>query len=258
MSIDRFLRPIKVGLKSRWFMCLTTVVTGYLLYLPVNPYLKLFSVLGFVIGTQLTITFWGNFFLGNFLQSFAQRKHVSWDDLAMSEALKKLATEQGITLHKRRPLGIRRDFDNAFALPWTRQIIVGDALLKRLSSSELLALFGHELTHLKQNHGTKLMWYALYMPMVVTWPLTLLGAPHVVSYVVTFAAFCIIFSMVSRRNERLADEGASVIAGPEAVISLLKHIVPQNRWRGESETHPSILRRIVRLRKRSRRFYGIG
>jgi len=210
------------------------------------------SLVTLLVAAEVMIIVWGNFFLGNFFKSLTQRRHISWDDVPTSESLRKLASERGIKLHRKRPLGIRKDFHNAYAIPWTRQIIVGDALLKELSSNELLALYGHELTHLEQNHSPKLMLWAFYTAMIAAVPLTLLKAPSIVINVVYCAALFLVFSLISRRYERLADAGAAAIAGPEAVISLLKHIVPRNQWRHESETHPSVLRRILLLRKRSR------
>jgi len=238
-----------VGLKSKWFICLLVIFAGYLSYLVPNPYLRLAARLTLLVAAEVMIITWGNFFLTNFLDSFKKKGHISWDNSITSERLRKMAAGLGIKMHQRRPLGIRANYPNAYAIPWTRQIVVGETLLKELSEDELSALLGHELSHIKQNHGPFLMIWAMYSAIVVAASLATLNAPNTVIYVVSGAAFFLVFSIVSRRFERAADAGAAAIVGSDAVIALLKHIVPQTRWKQESETHPSVIKRIRQLRK---------
>jgi Zn-dependent protease with chaperone function len=252
LQIGQLLRPIAVGVKSKWFICLLTIASAYSSYLTHNPYLKLLSLATLLIATEIMIFVCGTPFLNNIFKSFTERNRISWDNVELTESLKKLASRQGVKLHKKKPLGIRKDFRNAYAIPWTRQIVVGDTLLKELSDGELLALLGHELTHIQQNHGSSVMLWVFYTCMLAVMPLSLLKAPNVVVNIVYVATFFLVFSLISRRQERLADVGAAAIAGPQAVISLLKHITPRNQWRADSDTHPSTLRRIVYLKKRSK------
>jgi Zn-dependent protease with chaperone function len=216
-----------------------------------NPYLRLAARLTLLVAAEVMIITWGNFFLTNFFDSFKKKGHISWDDTKTSERLRKMAAGLGIKMNPKRPLGIRANYHNAYAIPWTKQVIVGEILLKKLSDDELSALFGHELSHIKQNHGPFLMISAMYSAMVVAASLSTLKAPNTVIYVVSCAALFLVFSIVSRRFERAADAGAAAIVGSDTVIALLKHIVPANRWKQESETHPSIIKRIHQLRKLS-------
>ncbi len=108
MSIGQLLRPIRVGLKSKWFVCLVTITAAYSYYLIPNPYLKLISVLALLAATEAMIFFWGNFFFGNFFESLAQRRSISWDDTPLSVTLRSLASKRGTRLHSRRPWVLRK------------------------------------------------------------------------------------------------------------------------------------------------------
>ncbi len=248
--MGQLLRPIAVGVRSKWFICLLTIASAYSSYLIHNPYLKLLSLATLLIATEIMIFVCGTPFLNNIFKSVTERKRISWDNVELTESLKKLAYRQGVKLHKKKPLGIRKDLRNAYAIPWTRQVVVGEPLLKERSDGELLALLGHELTHIQQNHWVNVMLWVSYACMFTVMPLSPLKAPSVVVNIVYAATFFLVFSLISRRNERLADVGAATIAGPQALISLLKHITPRNQWMVDSDTHPSTLRRIVYISKR--------
>jgi len=157
--------------------------------------------------------------------------------------------EKGVKLHSKKPFGIQKNLDNAYANFITRQIVFGDRLIKRLPEDELLALFGHELTHLKEGHNVKLAIWASVIPMLVPIPLLFTLAPSVVLNTVSAAAFFMTFLFVSWRNEYCADRGGAAVAGSRAMSSLLKHLVPRKQRKRESETHPSVSSRLLKLSK---------
>ena len=109
---------------------------------------------------------------------------------------------------QKRPLGIRANYQNAYAIFMDEKQIIGETLLKELSDDELSALFGHELSHLEQNRAPFLMIWAMYSAMVVAYFLSILKAPNTVIYVVSCAALFLVFSIISPRCERAADAGA--------------------------------------------------
>lgn len=250
MSIAGLLKPIKVGLRSKLFICTVTILAAYSYCCTGSAFLKLASISVFFVSAEVMVWQWGNFFARSIVEGvkmhFGARKTVSWIEVP---AFKELAKQMGIKLHSKRPFGIRKGFDNAYASHITRQVVFGEELLQRLGSQERLALAAHEFTHLKQNHWFKLFLLSLTVLMLVSWSLSLVGAPAIVMNLTCVAALVITFVFVSWRNEYAADAGASAYAGEDATVSLLKGLRPPDQQRRESETHPSVHDRISKLQR---------
>lgn len=253
MLIRQMIHAIKVGIRSRLLICLLVVIAAYCFGLSHNPYMRLISISGVLVTSEIMIILWGTSF-GKMLEvSFVKKGSISWQDIPELTRFKDLAESQGVKLNRTRPFGVRKDFDNAYANPITRQIVVGDLLLKKFNDGPLTALLGHEITHIKQNHYIKMLLWTLIVPTATAIPLLFIRVPSILFDLVFYATFFIVFLFISWHNEYAADSGAAEIAGVANTITLLKKIAPKQRHWSESETHPSIHSRILKLRKHHKR-----
>jgi len=198
------------------------------------------------------IFLWGTTFAERLMTPFTKKDVISWQEIPILTKFRALAEIEGVKLNKKKPFGVRRNFDNAYANPLTMQIVVGDKLLKRLDEGPLTALIGHEITHFKRQHPIKMVFWSLTVPTLLTLPLLQPGTPRIIHDVALWAMFLIVFLFISWHNEYEADTGGARIAGTKNMISLLRKIVPRGQWRHESETHPSIHSRILKLKKRDK------
>ncbi len=250
MSLKQMLRAIRVGIRSRLFICVLVVITGYSFSFSHNPYLRLASIIGVLVTSEAMIMLWGTAFAEMLMRPFAKKGSISWQEIPVFTEFRALAETEGIKLNKKRPFGLRKDFDNAYANPLTMQIVVGEKLGQRLGDGHLIALIGHEVTHIKQQHHLKMLFLTMVVPALLTLPLMRAGTPRIVHDVVLYAMFFMIFLFISWHNEYDADAGAARIAGTKNTIALLRKIAPKRQWRYESETHPSVHSRILKLKKR--------
>lgn len=249
MSIKQMLRAIRVGIRSRLFVCVLVVVAGYCFSFSHDPSVRLASIIGIIVTSETMIMLWGTAFIEMLIRPFAKKGSISWQEIPVFTKFRALAEAEGIKLHKTKPFGLRKDFNNAYANSLTRQIVVGDKLLQRLDDGAITALIGHEITHLKRHHHIKMLLWTVVVPVLLTLPLMKVGTPRIVHDLVLYAMFFMIFLFVSWHNEYDADAGAARIAGTKNTISLLKKMVPKGQWRHESETHPSVHSRTLKLKK---------
>lgn len=249
MSLKQLLRAIRVGIRSRLLVCVLVVVTGYFYCFSNDPFVRLVCIIGVVFASEAMILLWGTAFAEMLMIPFARKQSISWKEIPVFTKFRALAETEGIRLHKTKPFGLRKNFNNAYANPLTMQIVVGDKLLQRLNDGALTALVGHEITHIKRHHHIKMLLWTMLVPAVLALPLMRLGTPRIVHDVVLYAMFFIAFLFVCWHNEYDADAGAARIAGTKNMISVLKKIVPKGQWRHESETHPSVRSRILKLKK---------
>jgi Zn-dependent protease with chaperone function len=184
-----------------------------------------------------------------FLEPLFKKGTISWQEIPVFTKFAEMANGQGVKLNKAKPFGIRKNYNNAYANPVTGQIVIGDRLLQ-LEEGPLTALIGHEITHIKRKHNIRMLFWTILTSTMVTLPLMIVGTSGIIYELVFYATFFITFLFISWHNEYDADAGAAKIAGTENVIRLLRIIVPKKQWRSESETHPSVHSRILKLRIR--------
>ncbi len=153
----------------------------------------------------------------------------------------------------------------------TRRILVGDTLMSKYVTDEILSAVGHEVVHYRERHIwwlilwqsiiTVAMFYALFrvQPVVYAW----FGFEHAAD-IAAFPVFAMIFgvlsyglrpltSAISRYYERRADRGAlGLTANTEAFVSLIAKLCNEqlsiaypNRFiEWYSYSHPSAGKRI--------------
>ncbi len=153
----------------------------------------------------------------------------------------------------------------------TRRILVGDTLMSKYVTDEILSAVGHEIVHYRERHMwwlilwqsiiTVAMFYALFrvQPVVYAW----FGFEHAAD-IAAFPVFAMIFgvlsyglrpltSAISRYYERRADRGAlGLTANTEAFVSLIAKLCNEqlsiaypNRFiEWYSYSHPSAGKRI--------------
>jgi len=195
---------------------------------------------------------WVNFYYDNIKFTFKfifSRRNIDWKTIPVFEEFQAIANNRGVKLNKDKPFGVQAELNNAYANFFTRQIILGDELLKELTREQLLALFGHELTHLEKNHNMRILIGTLSFSSLVYLPLTYTQAPSIILNLVCLAGIFMALLFVSWNNEYSADTGGANLAGPRAMMSVLRNVVPKEQWRRESETHPSVYSRVRKLRK---------
>ena len=244
------MKTLKVGLRSKLFIYGVTLLAGYSYWYVDSPILKLAAILVFFVSAGAMVWQCVNFFGRSMVPiikiTYAGRKAVSWVEIP---EFRELARQMRVRLHRKRPFGIKKGLNNAYANYLTGQIVFGDDLLQRLGRQECLALAAHELTHLKQNHWVRMFQLLVIVGLIVSLSLSLASGPAIVSNLICAAALMITFVFVNWRNEFAADRGAGIRIGKAATISLLQSIVPANQWQRESETHPSLSDRISKLQK---------
>jgi len=249
MSTEQMLHAIKIGIRSRLVVCLLVAITGYCFGLIHEPHLRLAFIIGLFISSELMIALWFPAFAKPLLQALTEKNSVSWQQTPQFAKFKALADSQGVKLNKKRPFGLRKDLDNAYANPFTGQIVLGELLLGRLDDASITAVVGHEITHIKRKHHIKMFLWTMIATTLTTLPLLMIHVPSIIFDLVFYAIFFVVFVFVSWHNEYEADAGAARIAGTPNIISALRKIVPKKQRGRETETHPSIDSRILKLRK---------
>ncbi len=181
----------------------------------------------------------------------------------------------------------RMQVANAYATG-AQSVMFTDYLLQRLTKREVDAIAGHELSHLRYGHPKKLgftilgvivfpsilrgtwllftgwvggllmdasggntkalMWWYRWSPKLVAW--------SQLDLLLIVAGFCL-FYLLSRRFERIADEGSvKLVSDPEAMMTALLKVSRLNltpiQWgkvAGTLLTHPTTLKRVEHLAK---------
>ena len=138
ISVRQLLAPFRVGIRSKLFICLILIISAYSLYFTRNPHIKFASLFAFLVATELMIILWGTFFINTFLQAFSWKRTISWEEIPMFAKFRKIVLKKGVKLHSKKPFGIQKNLDNAYANYMTKQVIFGEILIKRLPENILV------------------------------------------------------------------------------------------------------------------------
>lgn len=249
MPMKQLIRAIKIGIRSRLFICLFVFISAYWFSLIPPSHEKLIVGIIMLVSSETMILLWGTSFSKMLTISFPKKNEISWEETPIVTKLKSIAISEHVTLNKKRPFGIRKNFENAYANPLTGQIVIGDKFIQKYEGGILAALIGHEITHVKRKHYIKMIILTLLIPTLFTLPLKIIGTTQTIYYLAFYAVYFITFLVLSWHNEYEADAGGAKIAGKDNMIELLESLVPENQWHYESETHPCIKNRILKLRK---------
>ena len=108
----------------------------------------------------------------------------------------------------------------------------------------------HEMGHLAGRHGVK-MAIALYLTMfcIIVTVAMIDNYSWAVLVAVTLTFLPVFFPLFSRHLEYDADRRAAVVVGSGTMSHALRNIVDRPSLGIESDTHPSIEKRLARLRK---------
>ncbi len=197
-----------------------------------------------------------------------------------------LAKRAGVNIKQVFVVGAgRAQLANAYATG-TQTVMFTDYLLQRLTKREVDAIAGHELSHLRHKHPTKLGmtliavilfpsifrgtwtlftgWFGELLTAVsggnraaliewYRWSSKLVAWPQL-DLLLMVAGFGL-FYLLSRRFERVADEGSVLLAGdPEAMMTALLKVSRLNltpiQWgkvTGSILTHPTTLKRVEHI-----------
>lgn len=115
-------------------------------------------------------------------------------------------------------------------------------------------IMAHEIAHLAQRKGTGMV--DMMMLSLAVLPILIVGLVVDTSWPVlvgaTFTILPVILPLRSRHLEYDADRRAAEMVGSDTMEHALEVFVDRRSWDQEGDTHPSIRKRLVRLRKVSR------
>ncbi len=158
-----------------------------------------------------------------------------------------------------------------------KRITLFDTLINDLETNEIVAVLAHEVGHYKKKHviynlvlSLILTGFTLYILSLLVGNLTLSQAlgVEIASFHLGLIAFTILYSPISevtslfmnalsRKFEYQADDYAKINFEPEALISSLKklsknslsNLTPNNLYAKIHYSHPTLLQRILNLKK---------
>ena len=172
---------------------------------------------------------------------------VKWSNEIMPE-FANLIRRMNVKLDKKQPIGIIPDLFNAAARPNFR-IIIGGALIEKLDSLALQAVFAHELAHLKSKHYLKYFVISMIIIMgILIYQSFFPAISGIMTFILALAAIILSFSYISWYFEYEADTVAKKYVGKEAVISELEDFKRIMDKDNDSFTHPSFSKRITKLK----------
>ena len=134
-----------------------------------------------------------------------------------------------------------------------KTLIVSSGFRPLLWSTPGEGVLAHEMAHLARNHQVKsfaTVWFVFalaYFPLVLgayTWP---------TAVAVFVTVFSVVIPALFRYQEYQADSDAAEAIGTNQISSALRILKHESKWHVDSDTHPSIQKRLARLSSRSRR-----
>ena len=118
-------------------------------------------------------------------------------------------------------------------------------------------VMAHEIAHLAGKHHIKKHVALFLTALAITATITMIdNYSWAVLLAVTLTILAVSFPILSRHFEYDADRRAASIVGSETVTHTLRNMEDRSFWSVESDTHPSIERRLVRLQGRAAKNRG--
>jgi len=161
-----------------------------------------------------------------------------------------------------------------------KRIVLYDTLINDMETDELVAVLAHEIGHYKKKHVIQGLLISLIQTGIVLFIFSLLInnanlskalGVEIPNFHIGLVAFGILYSpvsfvlgifmnLLSRKNEYQADEFAAVHFKPEALASALKklsvknlsNLTPHKTYVFFHYSHPTLLQRLARLKKKKK------
>jgi Zn-dependent protease with chaperone function len=160
---------------------------------------------------------------------------------------------------------IEADITNAFAtgiLPFSKIILIGRALIDKLSEEELKSIVTHEMGHLSKNHLLKAFVYQSFIAAVVSFLWTkinpvIISSPYYFWFFVSYFGLVyglsslIILGLVQKISEKEADVYAAKLTSPKHMVSALNKLNQETKGAMEkwSFNYPTLKERIENINK---------
>jgi Zn-dependent protease with chaperone function len=161
-----------------------------------------------------------------------------------------LAKEMNVKLNYKKPFILVENFNN-MTYSDHNQLILGKALIEKLSIEEQRAAIAHEFGHVKKKH--LLVLYVCVLVFLYIVYVTVSHDPPVIFWLIELSVFILILMVIIHRNEYSADTVAAKTTSIETVSTALKKTIKPQKWSVEDITHPSVNKRIARLNKQTKR-----
>jgi len=244
----RELGNLLKGNRSFWFkraMAAAVPGTAYLLYSSPSFPVRLTAGVVFLFAGPMTASW---FLVSSFVEpvifTVKFRKASPRTDEDLLEILKRSGVKA-----RRHTLRLVKGMDNAFTNVFSRTVSYGDLLYNRQTREERQVTMAHEVGHITSPFLTirsaGLFGAAMLMMLLVT-PVV---HDSFMTDVILMSVMYLIIVPLHWDAEYAADQHACKLYGPERVIATLERLVPSDKFGLDSDSHPSINRRIRRIRK---------
>ena len=251
--LSELLKFIRISFKRRMFLYEIGVFT-LTLFGSFPNLLARFICLGiFLVAFALLTPFLTSLFALQLKMLFL-KKHEA--DQRTKNKVNRIAERLGVRVKR---VLIAKGMCNAYVRFGT--LVLGEELLDRLGPSEVRAVIGHELGHMKEKH----VWYKIVVAMLspalplwvwlrLYWPIIIneLFTQILLNVMITIAiiAYLMIFMIpLNWTLEARADKTAVDIAGKASTISALLAIVNRESFKVPTEYHPSVSERVKQILK---------
>lgn len=217
-----------------------------------NLTVKYFAFIAFVVASLIFLPVAASEFVSYLRLILAHRNRVK---CPVSREIAALAKQMNVQVKE---LGFVK---GCTAYVWGKCLVLGMALLERLSFDQRQAVVAHELAHIKQRFVIWRLvfmipllaipyysWWELTSPIFFTESLTQLMITIMVA-IALLAYIRVVMIPVNWLLEARADRTAAKFVGKETVKSALLALVNKEEYETSSETHPSISNRLKYIEK---------
>ena len=227
---------LKAGFTTKFFIASAVVIFATFFNAFPIPILRWITGIAFLVTAEIFVFMYVHSFLSSLPLLF---RKTQWIPLPKDYA--ELTKKMNVKIR----LGVRENLENAFCQPLRNIVVVGKDCIRKLNSEQQLAVLAHECAHIKKRHPLKLM---IFLTLFLPFFLPLLELPIVMSTIALLAYIFVASVPISWRNEFEADKVAAEFVGKETVISTLLAISTGKNRDEPSESHPSITKRIEKLK----------